>query len=49
MLSSDDLQWGGSGYGEFLTVTPSESALHGYPHSIQMTLPPLSALVLTPA
>jgi 1,4-alpha-glucan branching enzyme len=49
LLSSDDLQWGGSGYGEFVSVTPTPSPSHGYPQSIQVLLPPLSALVFAPA
>jgi len=49
VLSSDDIEWGGSGYGEFITATPTASPFHGYPQSIQVTLPPLAALVLVPA
>ncbi len=48
VLSTDDLQWGGSGFGEFVSTTPTLDALHGYPQSIEITLPPLSVLVLTP-
>ena len=49
LLSSDDHEWGGSGYGAFDThrdATPSP--FHGYPQSVELTLPPLGALVLAP-
>jgi 1,4-alpha-glucan branching enzyme len=49
VLSTDDLEWGGSGYGEFVSVTPTAAPFHGYAQSIEVTLPPLAAIVLTPA
>jgi 1,4-alpha-glucan branching enzyme len=46
LLSSDDAEWGGSNVGRFDDVASDPSPLHGYPGSIEMTLPPLSAVVL---
>ena len=48
VLSSDDQEWGGSGYAAFQTVRADGSPFHGYAQSIEITLPPLSAIVLTP-
>jgi len=48
VLSTDDQEWGGSGFGAFHDVTPVASAFHGFPQSIEVTLPPLGALVLVP-
>jgi 1,4-alpha-glucan branching enzyme len=49
LLSSDDPQWGGSGFGEFTSVHSEPAPFHGYPQSIELTLPPLAAVVLVPA
>lgn len=49
LLSTDDVEWGGSGYGTFTHVTSEPAPFHGYAQSIEVTLPPLGALVLTPA
>ena len=48
LLSSDDLEWGGSGFGAIAGVDTEPSPFHGYPQSIEMTLPPLSVLVFAP-
>jgi 1,4-alpha-glucan branching enzyme len=48
LLSSDDLEWGGSGYGAFDSVGCDDSPFHGYSQSIEVTLPPLGALILAP-
>ncbi|HEY5061984.1 MAG TPA: alpha amylase C-terminal domain-containing protein, partial [Gemmatimonadaceae bacterium] len=48
VLSSDDTEWGGSGFGYLESVDSEDSPFHGYPQSIELTLPPLSALVLAP-
>ncbi len=48
LLSTDDEEWGGSGYGAFAGVTAENHPFHGYQHSIEVTLPPLSGLVLAP-
>ena len=49
LLSSDDLEWGGSGFGAIAGVDTESSPFHGHPHSIELTLPPLCAVVLAPA
>ena len=48
VLSSDDQEWGGSGYGAFNSIEAEGGPFHGYSQSIEITLPPLGALVLTP-
>jgi 1,4-alpha-glucan branching enzyme len=47
-LSSDDTQWGGSGYSPVTAVTPDDVPYHGRRYSVSLTLPPLSAMVLVP-
>ncbi len=47
-LSSDDTQWGGSGYSPVSEVMPDDVPWHGRRYSMNLTLPPLSALVLVP-
>jgi 1,4-alpha-glucan branching enzyme len=47
-LSSDDARWGGSGYRPTATVTAADVPYHGRRFSVEMALPPLSALVLVP-
>jgi 1,4-alpha-glucan branching enzyme len=49
LLSTDDRAWGGSGYGAFESVVATSDAVHGYDQSVELTLPPLGALVLVPA
>jgi 1,4-alpha-glucan branching enzyme len=48
LLSSDDHEWGGSGYGATAGVGTDAAPFHGYAQSIELTLPPLGALVLAP-
>jgi 1,4-alpha-glucan branching enzyme len=48
VLSTDAPEWGGTGYGAFATVAAEASPFHGQPHSVELTLPPLGALVLAP-
>src|SRR4051812_20971319 len=48
LLSSDDHEWGGSGYGGFEMVQTDPSPFHGYPQSVTLTLPPLGAIVIGP-
>ena len=48
VLSSDDAEWGGSGYGAVQHVDTEPSPFHGYEQSVELTLPPLGALVLMP-
>ena len=47
-LNSDASEWGGGGYHTMARVVAQPSPFHGFPQSIELTLPPLSALVLVP-
>jgi 1,4-alpha-glucan branching enzyme len=49
VLSTDDRSWGGSGYSEFSRLPAHDIPYHGRRYSIELDLPPLSALVLVPA
>ncbi|MEP6617729.1 MAG: 1,4-alpha-glucan branching protein GlgB [bacterium] len=49
VLSSDDVQWGGSGFGGSAVVHADDTPYHGRPYSMELALPPLSATVLVPA
>jgi len=49
VLSSDSRAWGGSGYGEVESVHADDIPYHGRRYSLDLALPPLSALVLVPA
>jgi 1,4-alpha-glucan branching enzyme len=50
VLSSDDAQWGGSGYGGDTTVIHADDIpYHGRRYSVELALPPLSATLLVPA
>jgi len=46
VLSSDAQEWGGSGHGAFASLDADDSPFHGQPHSAELTLPPLGALIL---
>jgi 1,4-alpha-glucan branching enzyme len=46
VLSSDDIEWGGSGYGAIDHVDTCPAPFHGYEQSIELTVPPLAAVVL---
>jgi len=48
LLSSDDTEYGGSGYPTVKAPRVDSIAMHGYEQSIVLRLPPLSALVLAP-
>jgi 1,4-alpha-glucan branching enzyme len=48
-LNTDHPAYGGSGVSAGGTVASEEVARHGRPHSIRITLPPLSTVVLEPA
>jgi 1,4-alpha-glucan branching enzyme len=48
LLSSDDLEWGGSGFGEVKGVASEDTPFHGHAQSIELTLPPLGGVVLAP-
>ncbi len=49
VLDTDAAVYGGTGYAEEGTIACEEHASHGMPRSLQLTLPPLSALVLKEA
>ena len=48
VLSSDEVRWGGSGYGGTALASADHVPYHGRPFSIEIALPPLSATVLVP-
>ncbi len=48
-LNSDATVYGGSGQGNFGSRQASSEPMHGQPHSLLLTLPPLSVLLLVPA
>jgi 1,4-alpha-glucan branching enzyme len=48
ILNSDAQEYGGSGMGNLGGVHSEDRAVHGRPHSISLTLPPLSVLFLKP-
>jgi 1,4-alpha-glucan branching enzyme len=48
-LNSDAHEYGGSGIGNFGFVEAAPLPAHGRHHSLTLRLPPLSALILTPA
>jgi len=48
LLSSDDPDWGGSGFAPFDAIESENSAFHGFSYSAELTLPPLGAVVLAP-
>jgi 1,4-alpha-glucan branching enzyme len=48
VLNTDAEEYGGSGVGNFGSVTASEEHWWGRPASVELTLPPLGALFLTP-
>ena len=48
ILNSDARQWGGSGLETRGAVVAEPKPFHGFTHSVELTLPPLSALVVVP-
>ena len=48
-LNTDAAEYGGSGVGNLGQVRAQASPWQGRPYSAALTLPPLAALVLTPA
>jgi 1,4-alpha-glucan branching enzyme len=48
-LSTDDVRWGGSGYGARERVNADDIPWHGRRYSVELALPPLGALLLVPA
>ena len=49
VLSSDDVQFGGSGVHNVGALVAEEAPAHGFDRSLTLTLAPLSVAVLTPA
>jgi 1,4-alpha-glucan branching enzyme len=49
LISSDDLAYGGSGFGVVPSVHTEAAPFHGYPQSVVLGLPPLGAVVLAPS
>ncbi|MCP4036645.1 MAG: 1,4-alpha-glucan branching protein GlgB [bacterium] len=47
-IDSDASEFGGSGWSKQTHCTAQADPWHGYPHALEVDLPPLSALVLTP-
>ncbi len=47
-INSDAAEYGGSGVGNFGLVEAEEIPMHGYPYSVNLTLPPLATLILAP-
>ena len=48
LLSTDDAEWGGSGYAAFESVDTEPVPFHAQSQSLEITLPPLAAVVLAP-
>ncbi len=48
IFCSDDLRFGGSGIGGSGVITAEAAPFHGFGQSLELTLPPLGALVLAP-
>ncbi|TXK17064.1 1,4-alpha-glucan branching protein GlgB [Homoserinibacter sp. GY 40078] len=46
LLNTDAVEFGGSGVGNLGRVTASDEPWHGQPASVELTLPPLAALLL---
>ena len=49
VLSTDDVAWGGTGFGSQSPLPAHDIPYHGRRYSIELDLPPLSAIVLAPA
>ena len=47
-INTDSKDYGGSGIGNGGTVKASKTSWHGRPYSLELTLPPLATLILTP-
>jgi 1,4-alpha-glucan branching enzyme len=47
-LGSDDAEWGGSGYAAPDRIATDDVPYHGRRYSVDVALPPLSALILVP-
>ncbi len=49
LLNSDAIEYGGAGWGNMGSVTASNTPANGRAHSLSLTLPPLSILLLKPS
>ena len=49
LLNSDSVDYGGSGQGNFGRIETTPMRYHDLPHSLNLTLPPLSVLFLKPS
>ncbi len=49
LVNTDSAEFGGSGAGSSGEISPIGEAMHGFDQSFVATLPPLGALILTPA
>ena len=49
VLNSDAIEYGGAGWGNMGSVTASNTPANGRGHSLSLTLPPLSILLLKPS
>jgi 1,4-alpha-glucan branching enzyme len=47
-LNSDAAEWGGSGYATVKRVESKPTPFHGFAQSVELTLPPLSVVMLVP-
>jgi len=47
-INTDSQDYGGSGVGNRGAVEASKTSWHGRPYSLELTLPPLATLILTP-
>ncbi len=48
LINTDAADYGGSGTGNLGTVTADQTGWHGRPYSLDLSLPPLGALILQP-
>ena len=48
LINTDAADYGGSGTGNLGTVTADDTGWHGRPYSLDLSLPPLGALILQP-
>jgi 1,4-alpha-glucan branching enzyme len=48
-INTDSKDYGGSGMGNMGAIEADDIACHGRRHSLNLTLPPLGALILEPA
>ena len=49
LINSDAIEFGGAGWGNMGSVIADAAPANGQPHSLSLTLPPLSTLILKPS